>query len=164
MSLYLKKNARILARALIFDSPMGVFAPGFKTMGVYFQDMWKDAEANREKWGCGCLAAHRDCFVANSVIDLGKSDSMTMATAGGNATVTISYWKDMEHLHAFANGPSHRLGWDWWAAENKKYPHIGIMHETYAVPKDAWENIYWNFQPIGMGESIANADVPYNIG
>lgn len=85
------------------------------------------------------------------MIDLGKADTMPMATAGGNALVTISYWKDIEHLHAFANqGAAHRLGWDWWAAENKKYPHIGIMHETYAVPKGAWENIYQNFQPIGM--------------
>ena len=28
------------------------------------------------------------------------------------AIVTISYWKDIEHLHAFAHGPTHRLGWD----------------------------------------------------
>lgn len=78
---------------------------------------------------------------------------MPMATAGGNALVTISYWKDIEHLHAFAQGPTHRLGWDWWAAQNKKYPHLGIMHETYAVPKGAWENIYQNCHPLGMGES-----------
>ena len=77
---------------------------------------------------------------------------MPMATAGGNVLVTISYWKSIEHLHAFAHGPTHRLGWDWWAAQNKKYPHIGIMHETYGVPTGAWENIYQNFQPFGMGE------------
>ena len=94
-----------------------------------------------------------DCFIVNMMIDLGKSTTMPMATAGGNALVTISYWKDIEHLHAFAHGPIHRLGWDWWNAENHKYPHIGIMHETYAVPKNSWENIYQNFQPIGMCES-----------
>lgn len=76
-----------------------------------------------------------------------------MTTAGGNALLTISYWKDIEHLHAFAHGSTHRLGWDWWTAENKKHPHIGIMHETYAVPKGAWENIYQNCQPVGMCES-----------
>ena len=86
--------------------------------------------------------------------DLGKSDNMPMATAGGNALVTISYWKDIEHLHAFAHGPTHRLGWNWWVTENQKYPHIGIMHETYAVPENSWENIYQNFQPFGMGESM----------
>ena len=34
---------------------MGLFAPGFKTLGDYFQNMWNDAEANREKWGCKYL-------------------------------------------------------------------------------------------------------------
>ena len=99
----------------------------------------------------GCL---RDCLIVNMMTDFGKSSNMTMETAGGNALVTISYWKDMEHLHAFAHGPAHRLGWDWWVKENRKHPHIGIMHETYAVPKHAWENIYQNFHPIGMCESM----------
>ena len=88
------------------------------------------------------------------MIDLGKATTMPMATAGGNVLVTISYWKSIEHLHAFAHGPTHRLGWDWWAAQNKKYPHIGIMHETYGVPAGGYENIYQNLQPFGMGESI----------
>ena len=64
----------------------------------------------------------------------------------------ISYWKDLASLQAFANGPTHRAGWDWWIGLGKKYPHIGIMHEVYAVPKHHWENIYVNFQPFGMGE------------
>lgn len=117
------------------NHPMGLFAPGFKSLGDYFQNMWNDAEANREKWGY-----------------LGKATTMPMATAGGNVLVTISYWKSIEHLHAFAHGPTHRLGWDWWAAQNKKYPHIGIMHETYGVPAGGWENIYQNFQPFGMAQ------------
>lgn len=36
---------------------MGLFAPGFKNVGDYFQNMWKDAEANREKCGCEYLKA-----------------------------------------------------------------------------------------------------------
>lgn len=121
-------------------------------MGGYLQNMWKDAEENRERWGCKYLAAFETAFLADFKIDLGKANTMPIATAGGNALVTISYWKDIEHLHAFAHGPTHRLAWDWWTAENKKYPHIGIMHETYAVPEGGWENIYQNFQPFGMGE------------
>ena len=35
---------------------MGIFAPGFKTLGNYFQNMWKEAEADREKSGCEYLA------------------------------------------------------------------------------------------------------------
>ena len=42
---------------LTIASPMGLFAPGFKNLGDYLQNMWKDAEANREKWGCEYLVA-----------------------------------------------------------------------------------------------------------
>lgn len=38
---------------------MGLFAPGFKKVGEFFENMWKDAEANREKWGCEYLKALR---------------------------------------------------------------------------------------------------------
>ena len=51
---------------------------------------------------------------ADLMTDLGKANTMPMATAGGNALVTISYWKDIEHLHAFAQGSTHRVGWDWF--------------------------------------------------
>jgi hypothetical protein len=57
----------------------------------------------------------------------------------------------MAHLQAFALGPAHRKGWDLFAATTKQNPHIGIMHETYAVPKGHWETVYLNFTPFGMG-------------
>ncbi len=34
------------------NHPMGIFAPGFRNVGDYFQNMWEEAEADREKWGC----------------------------------------------------------------------------------------------------------------
>jgi hypothetical protein len=106
--------------------------------------MWKEAASDKEKWGF-----------------LGKTDNMTMVTpGGGNALVSISYWKSIEHLHHFARGPSHMVGWNWWADTQKQWPHIGIMHETYDVPAGNWENIYQNFHPIGMGESIKGRDCP----
>ena len=57
----------------------------------------------------------------------------------------------MEHLQAFAIGPAHRKGWDLYTATTKQNPHIGIMHETYAVPKGYWETVYLNFKPFGFG-------------
>ena len=51
-------NNRKILRSLTSDSPMGLFAPGFKTLGDHFRDMWNDAEANREKWGCEYLDVH----------------------------------------------------------------------------------------------------------
>ncbi|KAK0507188.1 hypothetical protein JMJ35_010226 [Cladonia borealis] len=120
-----------------YNHPLGLFAPGFKQVADYFGNMWKEASSDRERWGF-----------------LGKSDAMILPTpGGGNALVTMSYWKSIEHLHAFAQGPSHKLGWDWWSMTNKQWPHIGIMHETYAVPAGSWENIYQNHHPIGMAQT-----------
>lgn len=31
---------------------MGIFGPNVKEIYNYFQGMWKEAAANREKWGC----------------------------------------------------------------------------------------------------------------
>lgn len=58
----------------------------------------------------------------------------------------------MESLQAFAQGPAHRAGWDWWDRTLKQQPHLGIRHEVYAAPRGHWENVYVNFQPFGMGE------------
>ena len=73
--------------------------------------------------------------------------------SGGNAILALSYWKDIEHLHAFARGPSHTTGWNWWGETQKQWPHIGIFHETYNVPAGGWETIYQNFHPIGMAQT-----------
>lgn len=119
------------------NHPLGLFAPGFRQLGDYFQNMFNEAESNREKWGF-----------------LGKSSGFTAAQDGaGNAIITISYWRSIEHLHAFAHGDAHRAGWDWWNRTIKQHDHLGIMHETFAVPANGWENIYVNFHPIGMGET-----------
>ena len=75
-----------------------------------------------------------------------------MNDKSGRTVVTLSYWQDLDHLHAFAQGASHRAGWDWWTKVAKEHPHIGIMHETYCAPNGHWETICQNFQPFGMGE------------
>lgn len=66
--------------------------------------------------------------------------------------VVLSYWKSVEGLHAFARGPAHREGWNWWSSTVHEHPHLGIMHEVYAAPPGAWENINVNFVPFGIGE------------
>lgn len=74
-----------------------------------------------------------------------------MITVDTGAVITLSYWKSMDHLHAFARGDAHRQGWDWWNKTVKEHDHLGIMHEVYAVPTSHWENIYVNMHPFGMG-------------
>ena len=82
---------------------------------------------------------------------LGKSTSTNMPTpGGGSALVTISYWRSIDHLHAFAASPVHKEGWEWFASITKKWPHIGIMHETFEAKQRGWENVYANAWPVGM--------------
>ena len=57
----------------------------------------------------------------------------------------------MQHLQDFAFGELHREGWNWWYKIGQQYPHLGIMHETYAVPARSWETVYQQFPPIGLG-------------
>lgn len=67
--------------------------------------------------------------------------------------VVLSYWRSVEGLQAFTVGPKHREGWDWWNRTVYEHPHLGIMHEVYAAPPGAWENINVNFIPFGIGKS-----------
>ncbi|KAL8713054.1 MAG: hypothetical protein Q9220_002914 [cf. Caloplaca sp. 1 TL-2023] len=70
-----------------------------------------------------------------------------------NIFTTISYWRDIESLHAVAFGPAHRAAWDWWNSMSKKHPHIGLFHEVYVVPKGQWTTGYLNFPRFGMGQT-----------
>ncbi|KAL9601155.1 MAG: hypothetical protein Q9179_002959 [Wetmoreana sp. 5 TL-2023] len=119
------------------NHPKGRFAPGINEITDYFRRMWQDASRNREKWGY-----------------LGKTPTL-IATEEDctNTLVWISYWRSLEDLHSFARGETHRAGWDWYSKEQKKYPHIGIQHETYLAPKGHWENIAYNFRPFGIGKT-----------
>ncbi|MCJ1314665.1 hypothetical protein MMC25_008347 [Agyrium rufum] len=116
--------------------PFGLLSPGIKEIGTAHDAMWDDAVANREKWGF-----------------LGKTSALLSTTStASNAILSISYWRSMAHLQAFALGKSHREGWDWFSKNTRRYPHLGIMHETYSVPARRWENVYVNFEEWGMGE------------
>ncbi|MCJ1382838.1 hypothetical protein MMC17_005951 [Xylographa soralifera] len=119
------------------NHPSGRSFPEFKEMGVHFNTMWKEAEENRELYGY-----------------LGKTLPLIGAEqASGNVLVTLSYWKSIEHLHAFARGPAHRAGWDWMNKRVNNSPYLGIMHETYLAPYGQWENVYANFRPFGFSQT-----------
>ncbi|KAL8724487.1 MAG: hypothetical protein Q9166_007921 [cf. Caloplaca sp. 2 TL-2023] len=119
------------------NHPKGRFAPGLDEITNYFRDMWQDASRNRETWGY-----------------LGKTPTL-IATEEDctNTLVWISYWRSLEDLHSFARGETHRAGWDWYTEQQKRYPHIGIQHETYLAPQGHWENIAYNFRPFGIGKT-----------
>ena len=88
-------------------------------------------------------------FCLNS--DLGRTATLfDISDKEGIATFWISYWKDLKGLQEFATSSAHRLGQN--AYNKKRFPYMGIMHETYHSPKGSWETIYDNTPPLGLGK------------
>ncbi|KAF1961551.1 hypothetical protein CC80DRAFT_488794 [Byssothecium circinans] len=98
-----------------------------------FKDMWREAENNRSNW----------TYLGRSATLCDTSD------AAGTTTIWLSYWKDLKGLRAFANSAAHRLGQDRFNA--KRFPYMGIMHETFHAPNGSWEAIYDSFRLWGIG-------------
>ena len=139
---------------------MGKLAPGNAEIDKAFKDMWAEAEKNRTKWSCEShLSTTIFTCISYSILinrvlysDLGRTATLFDISDGeGLTTFWISYWKDLKGLQAFATSSAHRLGQDAYIA--KKFPYMGVMHETYHSPKGSWETIYDNVPPLGLGES-----------
>ena len=97
---------------------------------------------------CGLLFSDQSDVVS----DLGRTATLfDLSDAEGITTFYISYWRDLKGLQEFATSSAHRLGQNAYLA--KKFPYMGIMHETYHSPKGSWETIYDNMPPTGFGES-----------
>lgn len=65
----------------------------------------------------------------------------------------IQYWESQEKLLAYASDPErrHRPA---WAAFNRRAREsrgsVGIYHENYTVPADAYEAVYVDMPPYGL--------------
>jgi heme-degrading monooxygenase HmoA len=118
--------------------PRGRFTPGFKVMGAYITDMWLDLDKNQQINGF-----------------LGKSPLLHATNeSAGNTMCWLSYWKDMDSLQAFANSPVHKEGMSWYLKTAlKEHPSIGIMHETYRIPRGYWESVSHNMRPFGLSDT-----------
>ena len=116
-----------------------MLSPGFKETGDHFMAMLEslDNPKGREQYGM-----------------LGISSYLGRQGATSNELMTVSYWRNIEGLHAFAESPVHREGWDWWNKTVKQHPHLVIYHEIYQANGKSHENIYGNAQPTLLGTSL----------
>lgn len=67
--------------------------------------------------------------------------------------VLMQYWRDFDCLEAYARDRDQKH-WPAWTAFNKAVGSdgsVGIFHETYTVPAGAFETIYGNMPPFGLG-------------
>lgn len=124
------------------NHPLGIFAPGVKEIGDYFQQMVRDLESHDEEFGLMGMTS----WVNSS------------ARTTQNEGMQVGYFKTVEGLHAFAHSDYHMKGWKWWNANVKQWPHLSIYHETYHVPKGHWETIYVNSHVSGLPSARVKTD------
>jgi hypothetical protein len=73
--------------------------------------------------------------------------------AGPRSPVMVQYWRSFEHLEAYARSREAEH-WPAWVAFNKRVGSsgdVGIWHETYLVAAGAYECVYNNMPPTGLG-------------
>jgi len=114
--------------------PMGMFAPGSKELGDFFNGMCEDIEKRSEEYGL-----------------LGSTTySVVGETPSNSETMTVMFFENLEGLHKFAHDPLHREAWNWWNKGLDKLKHISIWHEVFRCPAGNWEGIYVNSKPRGL--------------
>ncbi len=67
----------------------------------------------------------------------------------------VQYWRSFEHLEAFANDRDdpHLDAWRQYWRRVGRSDRTGIWHETYLVREGAYEAIYGNMPPRGLGKA-----------
>ncbi|ETN46660.1 uncharacterized protein HMPREF1541_00846 [Cyphellophora europaea CBS 101466] len=129
-----KRKVVILLLGAKSNHPLGIFAPEFKKMGGFLSRMNKLFDSPDAPEGL-----------------LGQTSFDRRDERGAREFVFISYWNSIQDLHAFAHTGLHRETWLWWEKDLKQRDYVGINHEIYEAEARAWENVYVNFQPTGLG-------------
>ncbi|MEE4384140.1 MAG: DUF4188 domain-containing protein [Pseudomonadales bacterium] len=86
--------------------------------------------------------------------ELGLLHSWT-AVSGLRDVLVVQYWRSFEHLHAYARArdAEHLPAWAAYNRALKDDPAVGIWHETYLVRAGAYEAVYGNMPPHGLGRA-----------
>ncbi|MES2646494.1 MAG: DUF4188 domain-containing protein [Bacteroidota bacterium] len=68
--------------------------------------------------------------------------------------IIVQYWKSFEHLEAYAKDRNglHYPAWKSFNTRIKSNGDVGIWHETYKIQAGAYECIYNNMPPYGLGK------------
>lgn len=74
---------------------------------------------------------------------------------GFRVQTVIQYWRSFEDLRAYAldGDAEHVPAMGWMNRLLEKSDAVGIWHETYVVSDGAYENVYENAPPIGLGKA-----------
>ena len=67
--------------------------------------------------------------------------------------MVVQYWRSFEDLESYARSKD-AVHWPAWVEFNKRVGSsrdVGIWHETYLVAAGAYDSVYNNMPPIGLG-------------
>ncbi|MER5641052.1 DUF4188 domain-containing protein [Kitasatospora sp. NPDC002227] len=84
------------------------------------------------------------------------------ALTGPRSLEVVQYWESREKLLAYASAPEqeHRPA---WAAFNRRARQaggqVGVFHETYVVPADSFETIYYGMPAYGLAAATGSLPV-----
>jgi len=72
---------------------------------------------------------------------------------GGRTTILVQYWRSVEQLFAYARDrdTQHLPAWREFNRAVGTSGDVGVWHETYVVAPGAYENVYVNMPPFGLG-------------
>jgi hypothetical protein len=72
-------------------------------------------------------------------------------------TIVLQYWRSMDQLLAYATNKDaeHLPAWKAFNRAVGTSGSVGIWHETYAIGPGAYESVYVNMPPFGLGKAGA---------
>jgi hypothetical protein len=72
----------------------------------------------------------------------------------GRTVILVQYWRSVDQLIAYATSKSaaHLPAWQRFNRVSSSDDAVGIWHETYEIKRGAYENIYVNMPPFGLGK------------
>ena len=74
----------------------------------------------------------------------------------GRTIVTIQYWRSLDALadYAKASDHAHLPAWREFNRNARASTSVGIFHETYRIEPGAFETVYVNMPPFGLGRAF----------
>jgi hypothetical protein len=107
----------------------------FKWMGDAMEAMQKELEENSEELGC-----------------LGTENYMG---THGQGTLSVQYWKSLDHLNAYARSSAgkHTGAWAKLMKMGRNGADYGFWHEAFQVRNGEYDTIYVNCPPLLLGNA-----------
>lgn len=135
-------KATIVLLGFRSNHPLGLFAPAATTINNFFTSMLEDLEAHAP--GNGYLGA-------TPYLDAG-------ARTTSSTIMTNFYFRSAGDVDAWAHGPVHQKGWDWWNEFVQRHSYLCVVHEVYEAPVGKWKNVYICAQPMGFAATNHRID------